>query len=94
HMNFNGSCHGGVVFTLADTAFGLAANSHGMVAAGIDAHITFQQAAEVGQTLLARAHEVSRGRRLAVYRVDVTRDDGRPISSFTGTVYVTAKHHA
>jgi len=94
HMNFNGNCHGGIVFTLADTAFGLAANSHGMVAAGIDAHITFQQAAEVGQTLLARAHEVSRGRRLAVYRVDVTRDDGRAISSFTGTVYVTAKHHA
>jgi LAO/AO transport system ATPase/phenylacetic acid degradation protein PaaD len=94
HLNFNGSCHGGVVFALADTAFGLAANSHGNVAAGIDAHITYQQAAQAGDRLVARAFEVSRSRKLGVYRVDVTRDDGRPISSFTGTVYITRDAHA
>jgi acyl-CoA thioesterase len=93
HLNFNGSCHGGVVFTLADTAFGLAANSHGSVAAGIDAHITYQQAAHAGDRLTARATEVSRSRKLAVYRVDVTRGDGRSISSFTGTVYITQTTH-
>jgi len=37
HLNFNGTCHGGVIFALADTAFGLASNSHGVIAAGIDA---------------------------------------------------------
>ena len=94
HLNFNGSCHGGVVFALADTAFGLAANSHGNVAAGIDAHITYQQAAQAGDRLVARAFEVSRSRKIGVYRVDVTRDDGRPISSFTGTVYITRDAHA
>lgn len=94
HLNFNGTCHGGVIFTLADTAFGLASNSHGAVAAGIDAHITYQQPAQAGETLLAHAREVSRSRRLAVYRVDVTREDGRAVSSFTGTVYVTTQHHA
>lgn len=94
HLNFNGTCHGGVVFTLADTAFGLASNSHGAVAAGIDAHITYQQPATAGETLVARAREVSRSRRLAVYRVDVTQGDGRAISSFTGTVYITGRHHA
>jgi LAO/AO transport system ATPase/phenylacetic acid degradation protein PaaD len=94
HLNFNGTCHGGVVFALADTAFGLASNSHGTAAAGIDAHITYQQAARAGDTLIARAHEVSRSRRLAVYRVDVTRGDGRAISSFTGTVYITGQHLA
>jgi len=93
HLNFNGSCHGGVVFALADTAFGLAANSHGSVAAGIDAHITYQQAAHAGDRLTARAIEVSRSRKLAVYRVDVTRGDGRSISSFTGTVYITQTTH-
>jgi acyl-coenzyme A thioesterase PaaI-like protein len=36
---------------------------------------------------------VSLSRRLAVVRVDVTRDDGRPVSSFTGTVYLTGEHH-
>ena len=91
HINFNGTCHGGVTFALADTAFGLASNSHGVIAAGIDAHITYQNAAYAGQTLLARATEVSRSRKLAVYRVDVTREDGTPISSFTGTVYVTGR---
>jgi LAO/AO transport system ATPase len=89
HLNFNGTCHGAVIFALADTAFGLASNSHGKVAAGIDAHITYQQAARAGEQLLARAVEVSRSRKLAVYRVDVTRADGVMISSFTGTVYVT-----
>jgi LAO/AO transport system kinase len=91
HLNFNGTCHGGAVFALADTAFGLASNSHGHLAAGIDAHITYQLAARAGERLVARAVEVSRSKKLAVYRVDVTRGDGAPISSFTGTVYVTAQ---
>jgi acyl-CoA thioesterase len=89
HLNFNGTCHGGLVFALADSAFGLASNSYGKVAAGIDAHVTYQQAARLGDCLQARATEVSRSRKLAVYRVDVTRTDGAVISSFTGTVYIT-----
>ena len=89
HLNFNGTCHGGLVFALADSAFGLASNSYGKVAAGIDAHVTYQQAARLGDCLQARATEVSRSRKLAVYRVDVTRADGVVISSFTGTVYIT-----
>jgi acyl-CoA thioesterase len=93
HLNFNGSCHGGAIFALADAAFGLASNSHGLVAAGIDAHITYQAAANLGDELLARATEVSRSRKLAVYRIDVARADGTVTSSFTGTVYVTARHH-
>lgn len=89
HLNFNGTCHGGVIFALADTAFGLASNSYGKVAAGINAHITYQTAARLGERLMARATEVSRSRKLAVYRVDVSRADGALISSFTGTVYLT-----
>lgn len=91
HINFNGSCHGGVTFALADTAFGLASNSHGTVAAGIDAHITYQAPCFAGDTLIAHAVEVSRSRKLAVYRVDVKREDGTPVSSFTGTVYVSGR---
>ncbi len=91
HLNFNGTCHGGVIFSLADTAFGLAANSHGVIAAGIDAHITYHVAAQRGDTLTAAAAEVSRLRRIAVYRIDVRRDDATLIASFTGTVYVTTR---
>lgn len=93
HLNFNGTCHGGAIFTLADTAFGLAANSHGAVAAAIDAHITYQVAVQSGDVLTARAFEVSRSRRLGVYRIDVARGDGKPVSSFTGTVYITSATH-
>jgi len=93
HLNFNGTCHGGAIFAFADAAFGLASNSHGVIAAGIDAHITYQAAAAIGDELTAVAVEVSRSRKLAVYRIDVTRADGTIISSFTGTVYVTVRHH-
>jgi phenylacetic acid degradation protein PaaD len=91
HLNFNGACHGGVIFALADTAFGLASNSHGTIAVGIDAHVTYHVAAQLGDTLTASASEISRTRRIAVYRIDVTRGDGALVSAFTGTVYVTTR---
>jgi LAO/AO transport system ATPase/phenylacetic acid degradation protein PaaD len=93
HLNFNGSCHGGVIFSLADTAFGLAANSRKHIAAGIDAHITYHVAAKGGETLTATAEEVSRSRKLAVYRVEVRRGDGQMVSGFTGTVYISTATH-
>lgn len=89
HLNFNGTCHGGVTFALADAAFGLASNSHGVIAAAIDAHITYQVAVKPGDTLTATGVEASRSRKLGVYRIDVTRQDGALVSTFTGTVYVT-----
>jgi LAO/AO transport system ATPase/phenylacetic acid degradation protein PaaD len=93
HLNFHGAGHGGAVFSLADAAFGLASNSHGPVASGIDAHITYEAAVRPGDRLLARASETHRGRRTAVYRIDVVReaDRDRPerhVSSFTGTVFI------
>jgi len=92
HLNFNGGCHGGAIFSLADSAFGLASNSHGPLAMGIDAHITYQAGVAAGDTLIARASELTRSRRIAVYRIDVVRASTggaeAPVSSFTGTVYV------
>ncbi len=93
HLNAMGACHGGVIFALADEAFGMASNSHGVMAAGIDAHITYQVAVQAGDRLVAAATEVSRSRRLAVYAVEVRNGDGVLVSRFTGTVYVTGKHH-
>ncbi len=94
HLNFNGGCHGGAIFALADSAFGLASNSHGPVASGIDAHITFQAGVRAGDTLVARAVEVQRSKRIGVYRIDVVRPESNgaetAVSSFTGTVYIRA----
>ena len=91
HVNFNGGCHGGVIFALADTAFGLASNSHGRLASGIDAHIGFHVGVREGDVLTAHATQISRGNKLATYRVDVTRDDATLVASFSGTVYVSAR---
>jgi acyl-CoA thioesterase len=94
HMNFNGTCHGGVLFSLADSAFGLASNSHGRLAAAVDAHIGFTAPAHVGDALVASAHELSRSNRIGTYRVDVRRDDDGLVAAFTGTVYITGREHS
>jgi acyl-CoA thioesterase len=93
HLNFNGRCHGGAIFALADTAFGLASNSHGVVAAGIDAHITYPAAARLGDVLTATAREVARSTRIATYRAEVARADGKIVAVFTGTVFITGVAH-
>ena len=87
-LNFNGTCHGGAIFALADCAFGVASNSYGTLAAGIDVHITYNAAARLGDTLTATACEVSRSRKIAVYEIDVRGKKAGHVSSFTGTVYI------
>jgi len=94
HLNFNGTCHGGVLFSVADTAFGFASNSHGIISAGIDVHMVYPAAAREGDKLCATAIEATRSRRLATYRVEVSRQDGEVVGLFTGTVFVTKHLHA
>ncbi|HUF55517.1 MAG TPA: hotdog fold thioesterase [Thermohalobaculum sp.] len=100
HINFFGTAHGGLVFSLADTAFGVAANAAGRLAAMVDAHLTMTGGVLLGDVLEAEAEEASRSRRLAVYRCTVTRTrthagdgngDGAAevVATFTGTVFQT-----
>ncbi len=88
HVNFLGGTHGGVVFSVADCAFGLASNAYPQDAVAIDTHLVITAATDIGDTLTATAIEATRGRSLATYRVDVTRDDGRTVALFTGTVFI------
>lgn len=88
HTNFLGVGHGGMVFSLADCAFSLASNSAGADAVAIDTHLVLTGASRPGDHLEARVREVSRGRTLGTYRAEVTRDDGRTVGLFTGTVYI------
>jgi acyl-CoA thioesterase len=84
HVNGFDMCHGGVMFTLADTAFAVCCNSHGpqTVAAGAD--ITFCRPATVGDVLTAHAVERTRFGRSGVYDVTVTRGDGEIVAEFRG----------
>jgi acyl-CoA thioesterase len=89
HVNFLGVGHGGLVFSLADCAFSLASNEAGDRAVAIDTHLVLTAATKPGDLLRASVVETSRGRTLGTYRVDVSREDGRKVALFTGTVQIT-----
>jgi acyl-CoA thioesterase len=86
HLNGHETIHGGVIFTLADTAFALASNSHGIPAAAINVHISYVKSATAG-TLSAEARESSLSPKIATYSVIVTNDNGEKIALFEGMVY-------
>jgi acyl-CoA thioesterase len=83
-LNGHGTCHGGMLFALAVTAFAFACNSYGeaMVAAG--ASIEFLAAAARGERLIATASETSRTARHGIYDVAVARPSGELVAHFRG----------
>lgn len=77
HMvNFQGYPHGGVIFSLADIAFGAACNSHGEPAVALSMTISFLTAVPAGSRLTAEAREIKQGRRAGFYQVNVTNEAG------------------
>jgi acyl-CoA thioesterase len=83
-LNGHGTCHGGVVFALADSAFAFACNSHGAVTVAAGCTIEFLAPAREGDVLVAAAEERARDGRQGVYDVDVRRADGTLVASFRG----------
>jgi acyl-CoA thioesterase len=88
-----GVCHGGVTFAFADSAFAFASNTGGRVSVSIENSMTYPAAVRVGDVLLADAEQEASSRRLAYYRVRVTRADGTVVALFRGTVYQTDQEH-
>ena len=86
HKNSHGTVHGGALFTLADVAFAVASNSHGMPASAINAHISYITAAKDG-ILTAEAWEFALNHKLASYTVTVTDENENKIAIFQGMVY-------
>jgi acyl-CoA thioesterase len=86
HRNSHGTVHGGAIFTLADSAFALASNSHGVPAAAINASITYMKAAREG-ALTAVAEEFALNPRLATYIVTITDEAQDRVALFQGMVY-------
>ena len=83
-LNGHRIVHGGMVFSLADTAFAYVCNSKNERTVAAQASIVFLDAAEEGETLIAEGEEMSRVGRSGVTRVSVRTQDGRPIAEFTG----------
>ncbi|MBN1438517.1 MAG: hydroxyphenylacetyl-CoA thioesterase PaaI [Anaerolineales bacterium] len=86
HLNLHGTTHGGFLYTLADTAFALAANSHGVPAVALATHMDYLQPGKPGEEVEAVAGEVHLGRSTGVYRIEVRGGD-RLLATFTGTVF-------
>jgi len=88
-LNGHGTCHGGLTFTLADTAFAYACNACNRATVALAAQISFTAPARAGEVLLASARERSRSGRTGVYDVEVSRSDGTPVALFRGNAYET-----
>jgi acyl-CoA thioesterase len=76
--------HGGFIFTLADSAFAFACNSHNERVVAAQGNITFIRPGKLGDRLIATAREVSRSGRSGIYDVSVTADNGTVIAEFRG----------
>lgn len=83
-VNGHAICHGGMIFTLADSAFACACNSHNLNAVAAGARIDFLAPGRLGDTLTAVAEQCSQGRRSGVYDVSVSNQEGNVIALFRG----------
>jgi acyl-CoA thioesterase len=84
-------CHGGIIFTLADSAMAHASNSHGPVAFAVAASIDFVNPGRLGARLTATATEQFRRGRTGLYDVVVTDDDGAVVARFHGRTQASSQ---
>lgn len=82
--NGHGNCHGGYIFTLADSAFAFACNSHNDVVVGQHCSVSYLKPVRIGDRLTATAREVSRHGRSGIYDVRITDQDGVHVAEFRG----------
>lgn len=83
-LNGHGICHGGYIFTLADSAFAFACNSYNQLVVAQQNQITYLAPGKADERLTATAVEQSKTGRSGIYDVKVTGEDGRTIALFRG----------
>ncbi len=83
-VNGHGMCHGGLIFTLADSSFAFACNSANRRAVAAQCNITFLRPAKRGDTLTATAAMRAQAGRTGIYDIAVTTSDGTLVAEFRG----------
>ncbi|GAB3419207.1 hydroxyphenylacetyl-CoA thioesterase PaaI [Haloparvum alkalitolerans] len=86
-LNFHGTLHGGAIYSLADAVFAAASNSHGDAAVGLESNISYLDAVDVGETIVATAEETHLTDGTGEYEVEVTTAAGDRVATFRGRVY-------
>lgn len=84
-----GLAHGGITYSIADTALAFASNSHGRYALSIDTSIAHILSVKEGDELTAVAEEKSLSHKIGVYEVSITNQKEQLVALFRGTVYRT-----
>ena len=90
-LNGFGIVHGGLAFSLADSAFAFACNNRNNTSVALDVTITFTKQVNVGDELTAEANEVHNGRSIGVYIISITNQKKEQVAFFKGTCFRTAK---
>jgi acyl-CoA thioesterase len=78
--------HGGITYSLADSALAFASNSHGKQSVSIETSISHTRPVLVGDQLIAVCHELNSGRTLGIYEVTVKNQSQKTVALFKGTV--------
>jgi acyl-CoA thioesterase len=92
-VNGFGVAHGGIAFSLADSAFAFACNTQGRITMSIENAITYPASVHPGDVLTAVAEVESGTNRLGFYRVRVTNQRDDVVALFRGTAYKTNQEH-
>ena len=88
-----GTAHGGIVFSLADTALAFCTNASGEIAVALDCSISYPTAVRPGDVLTAVGTQQDTTRKIGFANVTVTNQNGETVGHFRGTVYRTQKLH-
>lgn len=93
-VNGFGVTHGGIAFSLADSAFAFACNTHGRVTVSIENSITYPAPIAVGDVLTAVAREDAASGRLSYYSAEVRNQRDEVVGLFRGTAFRTERAHS
>jgi acyl-CoA thioesterase len=90
-MNGLGIVHGGIAFSLADSAFAFACNSRNNLSVALDTSINFIKPVHPGDVLTAEAREMHNGKATGLYHITVTNQNSHAVALFKGTCFRTNK---
>ena len=83
--------HGGITYSLADSALAFASNSHGRKSVSVETSISHTKQCLVGDVITAKAIEKSISNKIAIYEITITNQKDETVALFKGTVYRTSK---
>jgi acyl-CoA thioesterase len=83
--------HGGITYSLADSALAFAANGHGIQSMSIETGISYTKKVMEGDVLTTSTKEISLTTRIGIYQIDITNQNNEIVALFKGTVYRTGE---